>query len=197
MIKNTLVIGLTSLPSGGKDYTADILSRKYGFYKVSPGEILRSKMKAAGIKSFDRKAQEKLQNQLRKKYGKYYIMELCYRRILRSKRRRIVIPGIRFPFDITFYKKRFDGNFINIAIDAPARLRYEREVKRNREDAPKTYAQFIRNDAAERKTFNLEKTMKLSDFRVRNHINDSKYFERDIEKVISHFLLKNASSMSK
>ena len=44
MKKDVLIIGLSSLPGGGKDYIADILTKRYGFYKISPGDIIREKL---------------------------------------------------------------------------------------------------------------------------------------------------------
>lgn len=197
MSGKAIVIGLTALPSGGKDYTADILVKKYHFYKVSPGEVIREKIRDMGIKSFDRKAQQDLQDKLRKKYGKYYVMELCYQKIRKSGKKRIVIPGIRFPFDISFYKKKYDGRFINIYIDAPVKVRYRRAVKRQREDAPKSYAQFLKEDERERMMFKLEKTKDLSDIRINNSVDNSNDLKKDIEVVMSYLLSNTASSISR
>ncbi len=163
----TLIVGLSSLPGGGKDFIADILIKDYKFYKVSPGELVRGFMKKYG-KEITREKQQNIQKQLRKKYGNNYIMELCHMKISRSGKRKIVIPGIRLPTDITFYKKRFDGNFINIFIYAPKKLRYKRLVNRKREDAPENYADFIRHDARETDMFDLDTTKKMSDASIVN-----------------------------
>ena len=76
MKTDSLVIGLSALPGGGKDYVADILSENYGFYKISPGDIIREKLSKMKKGKISREEQQKLQNILRKKYGKDYVMEL-------------------------------------------------------------------------------------------------------------------------
>ena len=84
----TVVIGLSSLPGGGKDYVADILVEDYGFYKVSPGDITRELLKRASKSvTMTREIQEQLTKDLIKKYGQNYLMELCYKKIRKSKKR--------------------------------------------------------------------------------------------------------------
>jgi Adenylate kinase. len=65
--KDVLIIGLSSLPGGGKDYIADILTEKYGFYKISPGDIIREKLSKMKKGKISREEQQKLQGILRGK----------------------------------------------------------------------------------------------------------------------------------
>ena len=183
--EDRVIIGLTSLPGGGKDYVADLLVKEYGFSKVSPGDILRKMIKKSGTGRITREFQQKIQDEYRRKYGDDYVMELCYREILASRKRRFVIPGIRFPRDAEFYRSKPDCRFINVYINAPKKLRYERLTERKREDAPRSYSEFLRQDTNEKNMFNLEKTRKISDFILNNGENESSRLKKNLERILS------------
>lgn len=184
MKKDVLIIGLSSLPGGGKDYIADILTKKYGFYKISPGDIIREKLSRMKKGKISREEQQKLQDILRKRYGKDYVMELCLKRIKSIKKDRIAIAGIRFPNDIRFFKRQKDIRFYNIFVYAPVKIRFKRTMDRKRIDAPASYKEFLKGDRNERKIFNLKETEKLSDFKLENSENESAELEKKIKNII-------------
>ncbi|MCL4398850.1 MAG: AAA family ATPase [Candidatus Parvarchaeota archaeon] len=184
MKKDVLIIGLSSLPGGGKDYIADILTKKYGFYKISPGDIIREKLSRMKKGKISREEQQKLQDILRKRYGKDYVMELCLKRIKSIKKDRIAIAGIRFPNDIRFFKRQKDIRFYNIFVYAPVKIRFKRTMDRKRIDAPASYKEFLKGDRNERKIFNLKETEKLSDFKLENSENESVELEKKIKNII-------------
>ncbi|MGC8533686.1 MAG: AAA family ATPase [Candidatus Parvarchaeum sp.] len=184
MKKDVLIIGLSSLPGGGKDYIADILTERYGFYKISPGDIIREKLSKMKKGKISREEQQKLQDILRKKYGKDYVMELCMKRIRSVKKDRIAIAGIRFPNDIKFFKKQRGVKFYNIFVYAPVKVRFKRTMDRKRIDAPSSYKEFLKGDRNESKIFNLKETEKLSDFRLENSENESKELKEKIDRII-------------
>ena len=169
-----IIIGLTALPGGGKDYVADILIKEYGFYKISPGDIIREKMKKEGLTKITREEQQDIQNRWRKEHGPDYIMQLCYERMVETGKKRFVVPGIRFPRDIRFYRGLKDFEFYNIYIWALRRIRYSRTTERKRIDMPASFCEFVKHDRREEKIFNLKLTAKMSDFKLTNHINNDK-----------------------
>ncbi len=182
--RRVFVVGVSAFIGGGKDYIADILVDKYGFYKVSPGDITREIMKRAGAK-ITREAQEKLTKGYIEKYGKDFVMELCYKKIISSKKDKIVVPGIRYPNDAMFYKKKLDGDFVNIFVDAPRKIRYKRLISRKREDVPDSYSDFLKQDTAQQERYDLKSTRKISDFRLNNGRNESKKLIKSLEKILT------------
>ena len=188
MKKDILIIGLSSLPGGGKDYIADILTETYGFYKISPGDIIREKLSKMKKGKISREEQQKLQGILRKKYGKDYVMELCMKRIKSVKKDRIAIAGIRFPNDIKFFKRQKGVKFYNIFVYAPVKVRFKRTVDRKRVDAPSSFREFLNGDRNERKIFNLKETEKLSDFMLENSKNSSEELNKRIKRIIEKIL---------
>lgn len=189
--RDYIVIGLTSFPGGGKDYLADILVKKHGFYKVSPGDITREMLKKAG-KSLDltREMQESISKQMIKKYGQNYIMELCYKKILASKKTRIVIPGIRFPSDLDFYRDKFDGAFVNVFVYASRKIRYERVLSRKRE-VEMSYAEFTREDKAQESHYHLQNTINRSDYKINNNNSTITTLSRKLDDILEEFESKD------
>jgi len=183
-----LVVGFSSLPGGGKDYIADIICERYGFYKVSPGDIIREKMSKMKKGKISREDQQKLQASLRKRYGKDYVMELCLKKIKSMHTNKAAIAGIRFPADIKFFKRGKDISFYNIFVYAPTRLRFERTLERKRIDAPISYNDFINGDKNEKNIFHLDETEKISDFKLNNGENDSKKLYVRIDKILKKIM---------
>ncbi len=179
-----LIAGFSSLPGGGKDYIADIICKKYGFQKISPGDIIREKLAKMKKGKISREEQQRLQEDLRKKYGNNYVMELCLKKIKKSGKKRFAIAGIRFPADILFFKEKSTLDFYNIFVYAPSRVRFKRTVERNRIDAPSSYRDFLNGDKNEKRIFQLDKTEKLSDFKLYNGENDSKKLDMRIDRIM-------------
>jgi dephospho-CoA kinase len=184
--KVKIVLGISSLPGGGKDYIADLLTKYYGFYKVAPGDIIRAIIKKMGTKlTFDK--EQKLQANLRKKYGNNYIMELCYRKMIKSGKQKIVIPGVRFPADVLFYRRKFGSNFLNIFVFASKKTRYLREKNRGRGDDTVSYAEFIRRDDQQISTYNLKKTREISDVFMKNQGKSTAQLKVELKKTLNKF----------
>ncbi|MGC8681771.1 MAG: AAA family ATPase [Candidatus Acidifodinimicrobium sp.] len=177
-----IVLGLSALPGGGKDYIADLLVNEYGFYKVTPGDIVREIMKRKGI-PITRENEQKIPILYRKKYGEYFLMKMVYRRAKESGKKLLVVSGIRTPGDLRFFREKLDGNFKNISIVCSARVRYNRIRERKREDAPKNFSEFLKQDKAERKIFKLDETKKLSDFTLKNEGNEAQ-LRRNLKKIL-------------
>ncbi len=184
MKTDILVIGLSALPGGGKDYVADILSENYGFYKISPGDIIREKLARMKKGKISREEQQKLQAILRKRYGKDYVMELCLKQVKKMNKNRVAISGIRFPNDIKFFKRQKGIRFYNIFIRAPVKVRFERTIERRRIDAPDSYREFLEGDRNEKRIFSLDETKKLSDFKLENSKNSSEELNKRIKRII-------------
>ncbi len=184
MKRTVIIIGLSSLPGGGKDYIADILTAKYGFYKVSPGDIIREKISRMKKGKITREEQQKLQGILRKRYGKDYVMELCLKKMRSTEKDRFAVAGIRFPGDVKFFKRQKNIRFYNIFVYAPVKIRFKRTMDRKRIDAPSSYDEFTAGDKNEERIFNLKETKRISDFRLDNGEDDSKELEKKIDRIL-------------
>jgi dephospho-CoA kinase len=183
-----VVLGLSSLPGGGKDYVADLLSKEYGFYKITPGDIVREILKKKGL-PITRENEQNIPIEYRKKYGEDFLMKMVYKRAKESGRKLIAVSGIRTPGDLKFFRMKLDGNFKDISIVCTAKIRYSRIKERKREDAPHSFSEFLKQDKAERKLFKLDETEKLSDFKLRNEGNE-KQLRRDLNRILDKFGLR-------
>ncbi|MDP8012973.1 MAG: AAA family ATPase [Nanoarchaeota archaeon] len=181
--KIKLAIGFSSLPGGGKDFVGDLLVQKYGFYKISPGDIIRSLTKKHG-KPVTREEETRIQKRYKEKYGKEYVMLLTYKAAIKSGKKYIAISGIRYPSDYRFFKERLGNRFVNIFVKADKKVRFRRIIERAREDAPKSYREFLREDREEIRTFNLNETERLSEFTISNN-DGKKELEKQITKIMN------------
>ncbi|MCW1292931.1 MAG: hypothetical protein OH318_00870 [Candidatus Parvarchaeota archaeon] len=180
-----LVIGLSSYPAGGKDFIADLIAKKYHFFKVSPGEIIRKLMKKEKIE-INRENEVKYSTMLRKKNGSEFIMKLCYEHAKEEGASKIVIAGVRTLGDLRFFRDASYIFFKNIFISAPAKLRYERSLKRERDDSPRSFEEFLKEDKLEEKTFNLSKIKLASDFILVN--KEKEKMEKNLDKIMKKIL---------
>lgn len=179
------IIGVTGLPGSGKDFVADMLVDKHGFYKIAPGDIIRRILKEELGDSFSRSDQQKWQAEKRSVYGESYVMQLCYDEMLKSGKSKIVLAGTRPPSDLEFYRKLVGGNFKNVYVDAPAGTRYSRLMDRKRMDAPKSFEEFLKEDENEEKLFSIKKTKELSDFILLND-SSAEALEKKLDDILTH-----------
>jgi dephospho-CoA kinase len=180
-----VVIGISAFPGGGKDFVADMIVKKYKFYKVVPGEIIRELMRDKKI-PITRENETNFAAKLRKKHGSEYIMQLCYERAKEEGKSKIVIAGIRTLGDLRFFRKNKYIFFRNIFVDAPAKLRYKRIVERGREDAPSSLREFLKQDKLEDKTFGISKVKDASDYVLVN--KDKRKTEKSLERIMKEIL---------
>ncbi len=86
-------------------------------------------------------------NELRARAGPGVLAERCAALITSD---RAVIISIRNPAEIAALR-RLDG-FVLVSVDAPSRLRYEREVARGREGGVESYEAFLAREERENST---------------------------------------------
>ncbi len=183
-----IVIGISAYPGGGKDFVADMLVKKYKFYKVVPGDIIRDLMKRQKI-PINRENETNFAAKLRKKHGSEYIMQLCYEHAKEEGKNKIVIAGVRTLGDLRFFRKNKYIFFKNIFVEAPAKLRYQRIIKRGRQDAPSSFKEFLKQDKLEDKTFGISKVKEASDYVIINRAKEKteKTVEKLMEKILKEY----------
>lgn len=184
-----IVIGVSAYPGGGKDFVADIIAKRFHFYKVVPGDIVRKLMKENKIK-ITRENEIKFSNYIRKKNGSEFLMKMCYESAKEDGANKIVVAGIRTLGDIRFFRKNDYIFFKNIFVEAPAKLRYQRILERGREDAPPSFRDFLKQDKLEAKNFGLDKIKEASDYIIHNNKSKEEVEKRVIklvEKILEEY----------
>lgn len=184
-MNNRIIIGLMGTIGSGKTYVSDYLIKKYNFFKISMGDLVRERTTSLGILHY-RENLRKIANDYREKYGETYWIKEVFKKIKSSNKNYFLIDGIRTPIEAKIAR---DNKAILILIDAKPTLRYKRMIKRAREGEGRiTIKELKDEDEKEIKMFGLKKTFSYADYRVYNNSTKEelkKMIDRLISKVLS------------
>ena len=179
-----MIIGLTGENCSGKGAIAEYLKKK-GFEYHSLSDVIRDELKKDG-KEVTRDNLIKKGNDLRHKdpgsLAKMIIVQLHV-----SAYNKKVVDSIRNPYEAKELMKLKD--FTLVYVTAPAQIRFERMVVRNRESDPKTFKEFLALENAERanadeKKQNIDATAKLADKTIVNDGNFAKLYD-DVDHLLA------------
>ncbi|MEM1535595.1 MAG: AAA family ATPase [Candidatus Pacearchaeota archaeon] len=173
-----MIIGITGTMGSGKDTIANFFVKK-GFKKIVMSDFLREIEKHRKIKP-TRRNLRKLQLEIRKKYGEDILIDMLLSEIVKKNLKNVVISGLRTAADIKFAKKKLKAKII--FVDAKPEIRFLRIKKRARPGDPKSYDEFLHEDALENAMFNILKNKRLVDFKVDNSY-DIETTKKQLEKI--------------
>ncbi len=161
------IIAFVGLPLSGKSTAAEI-AREMGIPVVVMGDVVREETKKRGLELTDENV-GKVASELRKKEG----MDAIAKRIIPKIRElgknhgAVVVDGIRGIAEVERLKKEFGEDFILIAIECPLEIRFQRALKRKREDDVKTIEDLKKRDEREL-SWSMEEAIKIADFTIEN-----------------------------
>ena len=172
------ILCITGLMGSGKGEAADYISKKYDYKIIDYADVLREICRREGLEL----TRDNLQN-LRIKYGNTFLAEDVVERVKKLKTDKIVLTSLRRSEDFEIPKKEFGHKVKLIVIGADAKIRFDRLKKRGRENDPKDFAEFERQETREKEIFNFDKTFSYADFKITNNkkMDDMK---REIDKVM-------------
>lgn len=163
-----LVIGLTGTMGAGKGTVSEILVNK-GFAHYSVREFLLEKIRESGLPE-NRDSLVKVANELRKKNGPAYITEQLYERATQHGQDAI-IESIRTEGEVNLLREK--DAFYLFAVDASAKIRYERIMARKSSTDSISFEEFKRQEEWEMTSTdttkqNLKRCIDLADKRIVN-----------------------------
>ena len=163
------IIGITGTLGAGKGTVVEYLTNNKGFRHYSVREYLIEEIKKKGLE-VNRDSMTSVANELRAKYNPAYVVEQLYEKALLVGGNSI-IESIRTPGEIEYLKKM--GDFYLIAVDADAKVRYERVALRGSATDHITLDTFLANEEREFNTTdpnkqNLGKCIELADLILYN-----------------------------
>ncbi len=135
------LIGLTGTNGAGKGEVASYLQKK-GYAYVSLSDEIRADLRRRG-KEGTRDQLIARGNSLRRRYGP----DILARRVMKKVKNQTVIDSIRNVSEVAFLRRQ--GDFILVAVDAPAKLRFERVQKRGRVESASTIEEFVAKEKEE------------------------------------------------
>lgn len=137
-----MIIGLTGPVGSGKGEVSNILTGM-GYVRFSFSDALREKMNEEGIE-LTRKNMQDFGDNWRKTEGMEILAKMLSDKIMKTKTKYAVIDGFRNPAEVEEFKKFRD--FVLIGIDSTPENRFNRLIKRGRENDPKTFVDFKKLD---------------------------------------------------
>ena len=141
MKKKAYLIGLTGTNGAGKGEVASFFKKKgYAYFSLS--NVIREELQKKN-QELTRDNLIEMGNYLREHFSPDILARLVAQKIEGKS----VIDSIRNPKEVTFFQKH--GNFLLLAIDAPAELRYERVKKRGRQESVSSLKEFLAKEAEE------------------------------------------------
>lgn len=173
------IIGTVGQNGSGKDEVLKYLKERYGVPFISTGDIVRS----IAVKEDKEKTRENLREiseRYFRKYGQGIFVKMAAEEIAAKGWKAAGISGIRSAEDVKILKKAYGDNFIliNVYVSDPQE-RYRRMTQRGAERDPKSYEQFMKQDAEEEELFKLKEAAGFAQYSL---ANDGSL--KDLHKVI-------------
>jgi len=161
-----MILGLTGTNASGKGMFCSILKEHYGFAVHSLADPLREEAASLGIEP-STKNLIALGNEMREKYGAGALAKLILKRLPKGD---VVLDSIRNPAEVAVLRELPD--FVLIALDAPLKVRYEREHARGRVGNAKSFEEWLAiekmEDEENPRHLQVHLCMDLADYTLQN-----------------------------
>lgn len=183
------VIAFVGYPLSGKS-TAAKVAKDLGIPVVVMGDVVREEAARREVRPTDENL-GKIASELRKKEGMDAIAKRCIPKIMDAAKDSgvVVVDGIRGMAEVERFKKAFGEDFILIAIDCPAEIRFERAKMRRRSDDVESIEDLIERDRRE-ESWGLKDAMEAANFTIENTRDYSNFIE-----TVRQILLKLAKNV--
>ncbi len=185
-----IIIGITGTLGAGKGTIVEYLVSKKKFEHFSVRSFLVKEIEKQNL-PVNRDSMVQVANNLRAEHSPSYIVEQLYAEALQSGKD-CIIESIRTPGEVDALQKA--GNFYLFAVDAPAKMRYERILKRASETDNVNFETFIANEKREMESTdpnkqNLSRCIERADYIFENDEEIAELHEK-VDAVISYILLE-------
>lgn len=175
------IIAFTGMPFAGKSEAVKV-GKEMGIPVIRMGDMVWEEVKRRGLDINDENV-GKIADEMRRSYGMDIWAKRTIDKILKMKNvNKIIIDGIRNFEEIDFFKKMLGNNFILISILASDEKRYQRAMKRGREDDSKDIELIKERDQRE-KSWGIENVIASADVVVPNE-GSLEDFQRKIREIL-------------
>ena len=140
------IILLVGMPGAGKEEFVKV-AREMGYSVIRMGDVVREYVASLGY-PLKNEIVGKIAGEERDKHGVEIWAKRAVKKIKKMGTDRIVIDGIRCPEEVEVYKREL-GNVIVVGIYARQKDRFERILRRGREDDVKNWEEFVAREDRE------------------------------------------------
>ena len=164
-----IIFGITGTLGAGKGTIVEYLISKYNFEHYSVRSYLIERIEEKGL-PVNRDSMVVVANELRASQSPSFIIDELYKKAVESGKN-CIIESIRTPGEVDSLRKK--ENFWLIAVDANAKVRYERITARKSETDNVSFDAFVENEKREMTSSdpnkqNLSKCIEMADFVIDN-----------------------------
>lgn len=164
-----IIIGITGTLGAGKGTIVEYLIAKHSFKHYSVRSYLIERIEEQGL-PVNRDSMVLVANELRASESPSFIIDELYKKALESGEN-CIIESIRTPGEVVSLRKK--NNFWLIAVDADARIRYDRISHRKSETDNISFDEFVANEKREMTSTdpnkqNLSRCIEMADFLIDN-----------------------------
>lgn len=160
-----LVIAFCGKKYSGKDQGCNYLVSKYGFKHLDYSKDVLNPILEKEGKAITRDNQIELATKLRKEKGIHVLTEMIAEKINSNS----MISGLRFKEEVDYLRKKFEKEFILVAVEADERIRYERSLAQQvKGEGSHTFEQFLERESLPTEKV-IPETMRLADYTVTNN----------------------------
>lgn len=142
---NLRIIGITGTLGAGKGTIVDYLVNEKAYLHFSVRSYLVDEIKRRGL-PVNRDSMTSVANDLRSRHSPSFITDQLYQQAILAEKD-CIIESIRTPGEISSLRQK--GNFILLAVDAKAELRYQRIRQRMSETDAVDFETFMANEQRE------------------------------------------------
>jgi dephospho-CoA kinase len=176
-----IILGLVGEIASGKDTVAAYLNKKHHSQTISFSKPLRDILDRIFLPQ-TRENLAWLGYDLRQRFGQDVLAKTITQEAIKNKSNIVVLPNVRLPQDIKYFKKM--PGFYLVAIEAEAKTRYQRLIKRsqNADDKSKSWQQFLKDAKLPTET-SIRKIARQSKYKIDNN-GDFKNLYQQIESLI-------------
>ncbi len=172
------IICIAGFMGCGKNVAADYIAQKYSYKIIDYADMLRDICRKEGLEV----TRDNLQK-LRLKYGNTFLAEDVVEKVKKVKKRKIVLTPMRRSEDYEIPKKEFEKNVTLIVIESSPKTRFMRLHDRGRENDPKTFEEFQRQEKRENEIYNFDKTFSYANYKIKNDSTVAE-LQKEIDKVV-------------
>ena len=188
-----ITIGITGTLGAGKGTIVDYLVKERGFVHFSVRDFITQEIERRGM-PVNRDSMTIVGNDLRKQHSPSYITDELYKQAQETGKN-CIIESVRTPLEVSELRKH--SNFYLFAIDADAKVRYERIVVRGSSTDNVSFETFIANEQREMTSDdpnkqNLKACIEQADYLFSNDGNFEDLHQK-IEEVLDKIMYKRPS----